>query len=383
MPGDSKPVNPLQFLTEISRNRWVRFTVFGLFLLLLGGLIWRIADILKLLVYAWVLAYLFDPLVDRLEKLRLPRAAAVMVLIMALALVLVLSFVLLVPVISKNFDEFLRNTPEYGKTISMWLFPIVDKYLPIEVPATIDDLMKQFSLHQGAILEWARKIYEPAWQALAQTLTGLQGLVNAILSVIVVPVAWFYLLRDFDKLKAAILSAFPSRQQPVIVEYAREVDGVIASFMRGQLTVCLVLGIIYAVGLQFVSGTPLGFLIGIFAGFASIVPYLGLLIGIGPALILTLLEHGDILHPILVVVVFSVAQLLEGTVVTPKIVGDQLGMHPVTIIFAILVWGSLLGFVGMLIAVPLTAILSVFFRKIMANYRKSDFYRFGNLKSGG
>ncbi len=374
--------NPLEFLADLSRNRWIRAFAFLSACALLFCLSWKIRDILKLLVYAGVLAYLFDPVVDRLEKLRLPRTAAVSVLIIAIVLGVILSFILLVPTVSKNFDEFLQNAPDYGKKITAWLKPHLDKLPLVQIPATFEDWAKELSRHQGAISQLADKIKEPVIKALSQTLMGLQGLINAVLSMVVVPVAWFYLLRDFDKMKMAVLEVFPRKKQAVVEGYAREVDTVIAGFMRGQLTVCLVLGIIYALGLQFVSQTPLGFLIGLFAGFASIVPYLGLIIGIGPALLLTLLEHGDLLHPILVVAVFTAAQTLEGTVITPKIVGDQLGMHPVTIIFAIMIWGSLLGFTGMLIAVPLTAVLSVFFRKIMANYRKSDFYRFGNVKSG-
>ncbi|MCZ7585922.1 MAG: AI-2E family transporter [Deltaproteobacteria bacterium] len=122
------------------------------------------------------------------------------------------------------------------------------------------------------------------------------------------------------------------------------------------------------------ADVPLGLVIGLFAGLVSIVPYLGLILGIGPALVLAALEHGDVLHPLLVVGVFTVAQLLEGNVITPKIVGDKLGLHPVAIIFAIMIWGSLLGLTGMIIAVPATAVLTVFLRKLVAHYRDSALF---------
>ena len=144
--------------------------------------------------------------------------------------------------------------------------------------------------------------------------------------------------------------------------------------MRGQIVVMFILALLYIIGLEFIVKVPLGFLIGLFAGFASIVPYLGLILGILPALILAFLEYGDWLHPLGVILVFTVAQVAEGTLITPKVVGDKLGMHPVTVIFAILIWGELLGFIGILIAVPVTAVLIVAIKRIVAAYFSSGFF---------
>lgn len=370
------------FLPELGENPWVRAALLLILLSVLGTLLYRIAGILKLLVYATVLAYLFDPVVDRLERLRLPRTAAVMTLIFLMVASLFTASIFLVPALSKNFDEFLQKLPSYTTTLTRWLVPRIEGLLHISIPVTLNDWLEQAGRYQGAIEKIWKSVNKPLVDTMAQTLTGLQGLINGLLSLVVIPVAWFYLLRDFDGIKQAVLNLFPSRHRDRVLACARRIDGVMAGFMRGQLTVCLVLGLIYALGLHFVAKVPLGVFIGLFAGVASVVPYLGLMIGIGPAVVLALLEHGDLLHPGLVVAVFTVGQLLEGLVITPKVIGDELGLHPVTIIFAIMIWGHLLGLVGMIIAVPATAVLWVFAEEGIKVYKASDFYRFGGLDKG-
>ncbi len=380
---EKNPPAAFSFLGAIWGNSWVKLVVSLLSLALAVYFFFLLWGIIKLFIIALVLAYLFDPLVDRIERLGIPRTGAVMLLVAGIIIIVGGVVALLIPSLSKSFDQFLSGLPGYREKITLWAVPFLQEKLGISVPQTWEGWMDQMGRYQGVIRKIAEAAYAPLLDTLSQTFSGLQGLVTTLLSFIVVPVAWFYLLRDIDSFKAGALDLFPPRRRDLVRRYALEVDEIVSNFMRGQLTVCLVLGVIYSIGLQFVADVPLGILIGLLAGLVSVVPYLGVILGIGPALLLALLEHGDILHPGLVILVFAVAQALEGNVITPKIIGDKLGMHPVTIIFAILIWGSLLGLTGMLIAVPVTAIFCVFGKKALQKYKKSPFFISGDSKAGG
>jgi predicted PurR-regulated permease PerM len=372
--GDSKP--PFAFLSDIWSNKWIKFLVFVAFCCAVLGAFALVWPVLKLFVVALVLAYLFDPLVDRFEKLRFGRSAAVGLLIFLILAFTVGFIALIIPILASNAADFIARFPTYYMKAQNWAQPILMRSMR-NLPVTAEDWINGLKDYGGILQSVGPKVLASLGNTLRGTFSGISGFIVSLLNFVVVPVAWFYLLRDFDPMKRKVLELVPIRWRAQIESYALETDEVISKFMRGQLTVCVILGLIYSLGLEFIAGVPMGIIIGLLAGLLSIVPYLGLIIGIGPAIVLALLEHGDLLHPLLVVVVFAVAQALEGNLITPKIVGEKLGLHPVTVIFAILVWGMLLGLTGMVIAVPLTAVIVVFGKKLVAHYRKSEFYRFG------
>jgi predicted PurR-regulated permease PerM len=209
---------------------------------------------------------------------------------------------------------------------------------------------------------------------LSQATASSLALIGWLTNLVLIPVVCFYLLRDWDVMMAKIQSLLPRHREERIVKLAGECHEVLGAFIRGQLLVMLALGVIYAAGLMLV-GLELGLLIGLIAGLAAIVPYMGFVIGIGAAITAGLFQFGGDLYPMLgIVAVFMVGQALEGMVLTPLLVGDRIGLHPVAVIFAILAGGELFGFTGILLALPVAAVIMVLVRHMHDLYKESDIY---------
>ena len=211
---------------------------------------------------------------------------------------------------------------------------------------------------------------------LGQASASGRALLGWMTDVLLVPVVGFYLLRDWDQLMLKVRALLPRRIEPLLVRLAGECHDVLGAFIRGQLLVMLGLGLIYAGGLSII-GLDLGLLVGLLAGLASIVPYMGFVVGCSAALIASVFQHGGMeLYPLLgVALVFGVGQTLEGMLLTPLLVGDRIGLHPVAVIFAILAGGQLFGFVGILLALPAAAVIMVMLRHVNDLYKLSDLYR--------
>jgi len=335
--------------------------------LLLGGITYLLAPILTPFAAAALLAYLGDPLVDRLEARKLSRTAAVCVVFSLMTLAMVLFVLLLVPMVERQVSSFIDRLPVYlawgQDTVLPWIkartgFDIEG----IEVTSLVDLLKEHWKQAGGfatAVLGGLSK-------------SGL-AVVLFLTNLLLVPVVTFYLLRDWDVLVARIDQLLPRAIEPVIKRLAVQSDAVLSSFLRGQLSVMLALGAIYSIGLTLV-GVDLALLIGMSAGLVSFIPYLGGIVGVAAALIATLVQHGDWLHVGLVLAVFAVGQTLEGFVLTPWLVGDRIGMHPVAVIFAIMAGGQLFGFLGVLLALPVAAIVMVLLRYALEQYRHSELY---------
>ena len=200
------------------------------------------------------------------------------------------------------------------------------------------------------------------------------ALLALLANMVLVPVVTFYLLRDWDELVEKIHHLLPRKQEPVISMLARESDAVLGQFLRGQLTVMVALGAVYTVGLWIV-GLDLALLVGMIAGLVSFVPYLGFIVGIVLAGIAAIMQFNDVIFLLYVAIVFAVGQSLEGMVLTPLLVGDKIGLHPVAVIFAVMAGGQLFGFVGILIALPVAAVVVVILRYIYSVYTESELYR--------
>ena len=213
------------------------------------------------------------------------------------------------------------------------------------------------------------------WPGLLVTHVGRSGqlLVGWLTYLLLIPVVTFYLLRDWDHLVAAVRDLLPKRLEPTVVKLAREIDAVLAEFLRGQLTVMLALAVIYTTGLWLV-GLELAFFIGMLAGFVSFVPYLGVIVGLVVASFAAFLQFQDVVHIAGVAAVFGVGQLLEGMVLSPLLVGDRIGLHPVAVIFAVMAGGQLFGFFGVLLALPVAAIIVVLLRHSRDEYLQSALY---------
>ncbi|HKS60386.1 MAG TPA: AI-2E family transporter [Xanthobacteraceae bacterium] len=336
-------------------------------LTLLAGVIalYILREILLPFVAGMALAYLLDPLANRLERLGVNRMVASIIIIGAFVLAFVILLLIFVPVIIGQFGAFIDNLPGYVsrlQTLAMdpnrvWLRKIVGEGV---ADAQIGDIVKQ-----GA--GWAATFLKSLW-------SGGQALISVFSLVVVTPVVAFYLLSDWDRMVRTVDNWIPLQHRGTVHGLMREMDDAIAGFVRGQTAVCLILGSFYAVALT-LTGLNFGLLIGLVSGIITFIPYVGSMTGLVLAAGVAIAQFWPEYTPILVVLgIFFAGQFLEGYVLAPKLVGESIGLHPVWLMFALFAFGYLFGFVGLLIAVPLAAVIGVLMRFALRRYLESPFY---------
>jgi len=315
------------FLSE--SRKWMTLAV----LLISGWILYLLAPVLSPFVMGAVLGYLGDPLVDRLETKKVSRTFGVVIVFAIFTTLVIISLLLLLPLIHKQLVIIYESIPGFLNWINNTVIPWVKeetglslmKLEPKVLLGAIDGNLQS----AGSIVAGVLKGIGSSGMALALWLTNL----------VLVPVVAFYLMRDWDDLVLNIKNLLPRNNVSTVSRLASEMDEVLGAFLRGQLLVMLALGSIYAIGLWIV-GLNVALIIGLIAGLASIVPYLGVIIGIGAAIVATFLQFGDLSVVIYVLIVFGVGQMLESMVLTPLLVGDKIGLHPVAVIFAIMAGGS-------------------------------------------
>lgn len=333
-------------------------------------LVWALQSVLMPFLTGALLAYLCNPLVNRLmRQWRLRRTTAVTLVFSSLLVSVTVMLILLLPALWRQFIYLESRLPNLLRWINRHGIPWLEKTFRVDIDRLDMDLISQ----------WLSSYWQEAGTAAGNVLTRVAQSSMDILSLLglaaLVPVVMFYLLLDWDKLVNNIRELIPRQHEPVISRIAAECDEVLAAFVRGQFIVMLLLGIIYALGLQMI-GLKLGILIGLLAGLGSIIPYFGFIIGIIAASASALFQFGFKIDPLLMVAaVFMVGQILEGWVLQPYLIGDRIGLPPVTVIFAIMAGGQLFGLVGMLLALPVAAIIMVLLRHAHDRYRNSDFYQ--------
>lgn len=325
------------------------------------------------LFIAFALAYILNPAVEFLERKGVKRLFSILI-VFCLALIVCGGFAIFFAVsITGEFSNMQLNLPYYVQHLYEITPVSIKEYLGVE---TTDKL----ALKLNELLQQARAaapgLLKPLLAFLQKALSSTLGLLLALLGYLIIPVYLFYLLFDLPELKAFIMSYIPERFRPSYISKLAEVDAVLSGFIRGQLSVCVILAILYSAGL-YAIGIDLAIVIGTLAGITFIIPYVGTIIGICLSVVMALLKFNDLLHPMLCLGWFGFVQLLEGTIITPKIVGDTVGLHPLVAIVALLIGGQLFGIAGMLLAVPLTAVMQVFLRSLADYYRNSEFYREG------
>jgi predicted PurR-regulated permease PerM len=338
---------------------WVLTLVVGLLA------IYVLREILLPFVAGMALAYLLNPLANRLERVGVNRLAAALVIIGAVVLVFVVLILIFVPVISGQLGAFIDNVPGYVARIQSlaitsnreWLRKVLGEGI---ADAQVSDLVKQG-------LGWLTTFVKSLW-------AGGQALLSIFSLVVVTPVVAFYVLYDWNRMVATVDGWVPPKHRETVRALARQMDDAIAGFVRGQTAVCLILGSYYAVALT-VAGLSFGMLIGLASGLITFIPYVGsmtgLVVGVGVAVAQFWPEYTPV---ITVLVIFFVGQFLEGYVLAPKLVGESVGLHPVWLMFALFAFGYLLGFVGLLVAVPLAAIIGVLARFALRRYLESPLY---------
>ncbi len=341
-----------------------RFWFIGLLVSL--GLLFLLRDVLLPFVAGMAIAYFLDPLADWLESRGLSRTASTAVITAAFFMTAMIGLLILVPILQNQIVSFARRVPGYIDILNQRLEPILSE---IKGRMSEDDLERLRSSTTGFIgtaVSWFMKV-------LSGVVTSGLAVVNVLSVLFITPVVTFYMLRDWDVLVGKINDHLPRENMSTIRTQFQEIDRTLAGFIRGQATVCLCLGLFYGIGLS-ITGLDLGLSIGLLVGFLSFIPYVGTIsgfvIGISMAIAQTLEWH----LPVTVAGVFLVGQLLEGYVLTPKLVGARIGLHPVWIIFALLAGGSLFGFVGVLLAVPVAAVVGVLVRFSLRRYLESPLY---------
>ncbi len=327
------------------------------------AVLWLLGDVLLPFVVGGAIAYLLDPLADRLERLGLGRVLATVVITAGAILVFVVLALLIVPALIQQATGLIATAPQMIQQAQSFLgerFPEV---------LDADSQLRQSLNGLGSTLQ------ERGALLLQRLLASVTGLVNVVLLVVLVPVITFYLLMDWDSMVARVDELLPRDHAPVIRRLASEIDTTLAGFLRGQGTVCLILGTFYAVGLM-LAGLQFGLVVGLVAGLISFIPYVGTILGGATAIGLALFQFWGEWHLVgIVAAIFVAGQVMEGNFLTPKLVGGSVGLHPVWLIFALSAFGALFGFVGLLVAVPVAAMLGVLTRFGIAQYRDSLLYR--------
>ncbi|WP_341305133.1 AI-2E family transporter [Pseudomonas sp. TMP25] len=348
----------------IDSHRWI----WAVAALLLGGLLYLLAPILTPFLIGVLLAYMGDPLVDRLERWKLSRTWGVVVVFALITLVMAILLLVLVPMLGKQLVRLYELVPQ----ILDWL---QHQALPwVQLKLGLSDGFWRFDQLKEALSGQLGKTTDIVGMLLSTATASGLALLAWVANLLLIPVVSFYLMRDWDLMVAKLRSLLPRGREGLVVQLFGECHEVLGAFLRGQLLVMLALGVMYATGLMMI-GLELGLLIGVLAGLASIVPYLGVVVGLGAAMTAGLFQFGMDVYPLMgIAAVFIVGQMLEGMLLTPLLVGDRIGLHPVAVIFAIMAGGQLFGFTGILLALPVAAVVMVLVRHLHDFYKLSDLY---------
>ncbi|MDO8414093.1 MAG: AI-2E family transporter [Gallionellaceae bacterium] len=345
-----------------------RFVIlqWSVIIIVLGGLLYLLNPILTPFIAAAILAYICDPAVNRLCAWKLPRVLATLVVMLALFGLLALLVLIMLPLLSQETQLLITRFPEWLDAVQNKLLPYLQQRFGLSLQwdnATI----KNFLISHGQSAGGAAATVLP-WLG-----NSSSALLTMLMNLVLIPVALFYLLRDWPLLLAHIEQIIPRHSHAKVLEISREVDSVLAEFLRGQIATMLLMSVFYAVALS-LAGLQFALPIGILAGMLVFVPYLGVVIGLLLATLAAFTQFSQFSDMLIVWVIFGIGQLLEGMLVTPWLVGQRIGLHPLVVIFALLAFGQLFGFFGLLLALPLSAALLVGLRHIRHWYLSSALY---------
>jgi predicted PurR-regulated permease PerM len=369
---------------DLMRRPWARSLAVAAAVVLVLWIVYKLRDPLTPFAVAFALAYVLNPLVNRLERgfagllpripvvgPRIPpRAAGVGVLAVFMVVVLVVLLAVVIPVVYHQVSETIAKVPSYLQVLRAKVEPAYQR-LNLKYPEQTEEARQRLS---AALKANIPHILSPVTRMVGTAFSSVMGFVLVVLNLVIIPVFAFYLLYDMNRIGDGMKDLVPLRYRPYAYSRMGEVDRLLSAFVRGQLTVAVILGAFYSVGLT-LCGVPMGLLVGFVIGLFNLVPFMSYILGLPLALILSWLDDQDPTRLLAVFAVFALGQFLEGNFVTPRIVGGSLGLHAVVIMLAVLVGGTTFGFVGMVLAVPATAALSVFWADLRAWYLGSGFYR--------
>jgi predicted PurR-regulated permease PerM len=355
----------------MQKNTKILLTAALLLVSLTAAVLYNASTVFLQLFIAFALAYILNPAVLFLERKLVNRIVSILI-VFSTTLVVCTGFTVFLAIsISGELSNMQLNLPGYAQHLYEITPATIKSYLGIETP---DRLTLRLNELQQQARGMSPDLLKPLLAFLQRAFSSTIGLILAVLGYFIIPVYLFYLLADWPQLKRFVDSFIPERFLGSYHEKLGEVDTVLSGFIRGQLSVCAILAVLYSIGLFFI-GIDLAIAIGTLAGITFIIPYVGTIIGIVLSVAMAFLKFHDILHPLLCLGWFGLVQGLEGTVITPKVVGKTVGLHPLVAIVALLIGGQIFGLMGMLLAVPVTAVLQVFLRSLADWYRNSEFYR--------
>lgn len=326
-------------------------------------LLWWLGNVIMPFLLGGALAYMLDPLADKLERWGMSRPLSVSTIAIFVLLIFVLAVLLIIPTLIAQATQLVQTLPLVSARFQAFLveqFPeVLDQDSTIR--QTLDTIAIRVQAYAGTMLQTA---LSSAW-----------GVINVLFLLVIVPVVAFYLLLDWDRMVLSVDRLLPREHAETIRSIFRDIDKTLASFIRGQGLVCIILGSYYAIALM-LAGLNFGLVIGFVAGIISFIPYVGALVGGVLAIGLAFFQFwGDWWSIAIVIAIFGIGQFVEGNILSPKLVGHSVGLHPVWLILALSVFGSLFGFVGMLVAVPLAAVIGVLMRFFVGKYMQGGYYR--------
>ena len=330
--------------------------------------LWLLSPILLPFIAGLVLAYFLDPVADALERMGLPRVAATLVILGLSILLLVLVLLLIVPILGDQIVKFAGDLPTLMRALLARFNEAAPQWIKDAIAKSGTDVQGSVSDIAGKAAGWTATLVASVW-------SGGLALVNIISLIVVTPIVAFYLLADWDKIVAKVDGWLPRDHADAIRTIAADMDAAMAGFIRGQGTVCLLLGVMYALALS-IAGLKFGLVIGLAAGLLSFIPFVGALLGGIMAIGVGLVQFWpDYVSMLVIVGIFVVGQFIEGNFLSPKLVGGSIGLHPVWLMFALFAFGYIFGFVGLLLAVPMAAAAGVLVRFALAQYLASKLYR--------
>jgi len=316
--------------------------------LLVLAMLYHIQSIITIFAVSFFIAYLLDPIVDFAERGKIPRSISIIFLIITMSALFMVLLAWLMPILYHELEYLIKTTPESLSALADVFKNTLSK---LNLDISVETIKAQLAPKAG-------EIASKSFDAVTNFAASVTGAVSSIVNLALIPIITFYFLRDFDHMNEKIFNIMERKGGQRYKSYLLEFDEILSKYFRGQVIVALILSVLYT-SILLIAGVKPAILIGLVSGILSIVPYLGFIIGFGTSMVLAIVQHQDVLHPMLVLGGFLVVQLLEGNLITPKIVGESLGLHPAAVIFALMAGGSLFGIAGMIIALPVAAFIKV------------------------
>jgi predicted PurR-regulated permease PerM len=334
-----------------------------------GYLVYAARAVLTPLFLAFAIAYVLDPVIDKFETWKLPRPAGIVIVLLGLVGALATFMALVLPVVASDLATVASELPSKISALIASADPWLLRH-GIKVPHTTTEWMERLSANASSV---ASSVLAPAGGILSAVVTGGFSVAGSVVAALVVPVLSIYLLNDFDRITAAVRGHLPRRYRRVITEYAREIDGALSHFLRGQLTVMAIVAVLYSVAYS-ILGVRLALPIGIISGTLSFIPYLGSAFALTSGLLMSLLGGFNPGQLISVVIAYAIVQTLEGFVIAPRVMGKSVGLPDMWVLIALFVGGQIFGFLGVLLAVPTAAVIKIFLARAVDIYHESELY---------